>query len=281
MGLKRFFILLFLISLWSLHLFSQQTFRKIENKTENRRMFVFTYEIHGITPSKIARFQQRIPNDFKINKNYPNDFHVIETNDMITFIWQSLPADTVLNFSFEIISPNDVQGTFLMGEAAFMTLDRSNQLVKILFKSCPVLINDAPYTYSFRSNSPKNGEVPCSEDTIPAMVEVSKSSEIIEDNVVVNQDTTQILEYYYRMQISASKSPQNPSDFEKYLMGNDMVFVEQHQGYYKYTIGNFKSYKEGQERIKQYKNQRKIDGFIVGYFKDTRIDVHSMPDYGK
>lgn len=264
-----------------MNLYSQQTFRKIENKPENRRSFVFTYEINGITPSKIARFQQRIPNDFTINKNSISDFHLIEYSEMITFIWQSLPADTVLKFSFEIISPTDVQGTFHLGEAAFMSLNDYNQLVKISFKSCPVLINDAPYTYSFKSNYPKNGEVPCGEDTIPQVVEINKSSEIVEDNVVANTDTTQILDYYYRMQISASKSPQNLSDFEKYLIGNDMVFVEQHQGYYKYTIGNFKNYKDGQERIKQYKNQRKLDGFIVGYFKNNRIDVHTMPDYGK
>lgn len=261
--------------------FSQQTFRKIENKTDNKRVFVFNYEIHGITPSKIARFQQRVPLDFKINKSSINDLHIIETSDMITLIWQSLPADTVLKFSFEIIAPNDVQGTFHMGEAAFMTLDKDNQLLKISFKPCPVLINDAPYTYSFKSFNPIIDEVPCGDDSIPAVSVINKTSEIIEDNLISKPDTSKVLDFYYRIQVSASRSPQNPVDFEKYLIENDVVFVEQHQGYYKYTIGTFKSFREGQNRVKQYKNIRKLEGFLVGYRSNIRTDIQSMPDYGK
>ncbi len=261
--------------------FSQQTFRKIENKIDNKRAFVFNYEIHGITPSKIARFQQRIPPDFKISKSDVVDFHTIETSDMVTLIWQSLPADTVLKFSFEIIAPLDVQGTFHMGEAAFMTLDGNNKLLKFLFKSCPVLINNAPYTFSFKSVSPINGEVACGEDSIPLVPVIGKISEIVEDNLITKPDTTKVFDYFYRIQVSASKSPQNPGDFEKYLIGNDAVFVERHLGYYKYTIGPFVSFREGQDRVKQYKTLKKLEGFLIGYNKNIRTDFQNMPDYGK
>lgn len=277
---KRLFLLVCFFIFLS-NVYSQQTYRKIENKPDNKRSFVFTYEIYGITPTKIARFQQRIPPDFKIDKSKMNDFHIIETNDMITFIWQALPADTVLRFSFEIIAPNDVQGTFHMGESAFMTLDKTNKLVKISFKSCPVLVNDAPYAFSHKSMNVLNGEVPCSEDSVPPVILVTNSSaEIIEEVSIANTENI-VLDYYYRIQVSASKSPQNISDFEIYLMGNDKVFVEQHQGYFKYTIGPFKSFAEGQEMVKQYKNQKKLQGFLVGYYKNERVEVSKMHDYGK
>lgn len=281
MTFKRLLFLVILFFYTYLSLFSQQTYRKIENKPDNKRSFVFTYEIYGITPSKIARFQQRIPPDFKIDKSTASDFHVIETNDMITFIWQALPADTVLKFSFDIIAPKDVQGTFHMGESAFMTIDENNRLVKISFKSCPVLVNDAPYAFSHKSKNVINGEVSCAEDTLLSNPQIIPSDVEITEDIPVTSVVKPSVEYYYRIQVSASKSPQSLSDFEKYLIGKDQVFVEQHQGFFKYTIGNFSSFSEGQEKLKQYKNIKNLQGFLVGYYKNERTELSKMPDYVK
>ncbi len=273
----KYTILLLTLAL-SFQIQAQQTYRKINNDNENKRRFTFEYEIIGISPGKIARFQQRIPSDFQAFIENP-DVHVLETPNLITFIWQSLPKDTVLRFSFDITAPPDVQGTFHIGDAAFMSFDKHNQILKVSYKPCPILINESPFSVSHSNAIVKNIQVPCGEEPAP-IIEIEKADEISDEIIVEKADSIQ-QNYYYRIQVSASKSKQGKSDFEKYLMGKDQVFEEQHQGLFKYSIGTFSSSQEGQNRVKQYLSQRNLQGFLVGYINHVRTDLDKMPDYRK
>lgn len=259
-------------------IFAQQSYRKIDNDNENKRCFTFEYEIGGISPGKMARFQQRIPTGFSFNIEN-SDVHVFETSNIITLIWQALPKDSVLKFSFDILAPSDVQGTFHLGDAAFMCFDKHNQVVKISYKPCPILINETSFSITHSNAIITNMQIPCGEEPEP-IVEVEHGDEILDDIVIVTNDSV-TQNYYYRIQISASKSKQNKADFEKYIIGKDKVFEEIHNGLFKYSIGPFYSFEDGQNRVKQYLNIRNLQGFLVGYVNEQRFDLLKMPDYKK
>lgn len=274
--LKRTSLLLFITLTTSI--FAQQSHRKIENNNENKRCFTFEYEIGGISPGKMARFQQRIPTGFRFNIENP-EVHVFETSNIITLIWQALPRDSVLKFSFDILAPSDVQGTFHLGDAAFMCFDKQNQVIKVSYKPCPILINDTSFSISHSNAIVTNMKIPCGEEPEP-IVEVERGDDVLDDIVISTSDSV-THNYYYRIQISASKAKQNKSDFLKFIIGKDQVFEENHQGMYKYSIGTFYSYEDGQNRVKQYLNLRNLQGFLVGYVDNQRYDLRNMPDYRK
>lgn len=274
--LKPTSLLLFIA--FTTSIFAQKSHRKIDNNNENKRCFTFDYEISGISQGKMARFQQRIPSGFIFNIEN-SDVHVFETSNIITLIWQKLPKDSILKFSFDIIAPSDVQGTFHLGDAAFMSFDNQNQVVKISYKPCPILINETSFSIAHSNAIVKNLQIPCGEEPEP-IVEVERGEDVL-DNMMIATNDSVTQNYYYRIQLSASKSKQNKEDFKKYIIGKDQIFEENHQGMFKYSIGTFYSYEEGQNRVKQYLNLRNLQGFLVGYIENQRHDLLKMPDYRK
>ena len=92
---------------------------------------------------------------------------------------------------------------------------------------------------------------------------------------------TRVLDYgsgaYYRVQLSANRTPIDAAAFYREVGVDREVLVEQHEGYYKYTIGSFSTY----EQAVSYKNQvdglAEIDGsFVVAYRNGRRVPTGSV-----
>ncbi|MFW6223156.1 MAG: hypothetical protein ACOC3T_06045, partial [Bacteroidota bacterium] len=108
-----------------------------------------------------------------------------------------------------------------------------------------------------------------------------KTTKTGSSNIPFNQESVQkshILEpqsgVYYRVQIAAGhKAVDIDKYFSRYNL-NETVKREQHEGWYKYSIGSFDIYKEARDkRVNIWETTKINDAFVTSYNDGTRITV--------
>lgn len=81
-------------------------------------------------------------------------------------------------------------------------------------------------------------------------------------------------ELYYSVQICALKRAVDVSYFEKNHAMKQKIYVQMHEGWHKYTVGEFGVYKEARDYRETVKTENKIVGpFVTAYNKGIRITV--------
>jgi cell division septation protein DedD len=79
---------------------------------------------------------------------------------------------------------------------------------------------------------------------------------------------------YYSVQICALKRAVDVSYFEKNHSVTQKIYVQMHEGWHKYTVGEFAVYKEARDHRETVKTNNKIVGpFVTAYNKGVRITV--------
>lgn len=79
---------------------------------------------------------------------------------------------------------------------------------------------------------------------------------------------------YYSVQICALKRAVDVSYFEKNHAVTQKIYVQMHEGWHKYTVGEFSVYKEARDHRETVKTNNKIVGpFVTAYNKGVRITV--------
>jgi cell division septation protein DedD len=82
---------------------------------------------------------------------------------------------------------------------------------------------------------------------------------------------------YYRVQLTANLTAFDAKTFYRDLGVVKEVLVEQHDGYYKYTIGPFQTYDQALSYKDQLERVPEIQGaFVVGYRNGNRVSAGSL-----
>jgi cell division septation protein DedD len=82
---------------------------------------------------------------------------------------------------------------------------------------------------------------------------------------------------YFRVQLTANMNAFDATTFYRDAGVDREVFVEQHNGYYKYTIGPFQTYTQALSYKEQVERLQEVDGpFVVGYNNGNRVSAGSL-----
>lgn len=78
----------------------------------------------------------------------------------------------------------------------------------------------------------------------------------------------------FRAQVAAGKKKVSPSVFNTEFNLSDEIFYEEHEGWHKYTVGNFSSYRAAKTFANQIRDNNSVTGsFVVSYNNGNRISV--------
>lgn len=255
------------------------------NKEKNE--FIIKLLIQKGGNYKYAKVEEKIPKGFKAVSIDPKFAIFVFKDNILKLLWMNLPPENpfIVQYKLVPIASNitdlpDFDGTFsylvdgktlsipiyqISKDIASLTMEEINNISEIQ-TSKPLI------TQFQTAQSPKTATVAPTSKT--KITNVSKASEEVKiDYDKSSYDLKPYEGIYYRVQIAAGKKPVSKNYFKKYKLDKD-VFREYHDGWIKYTIGNFSIYKEARDYRNFLRNNTDFkDAFVIAYNNGIRITV--------
>lgn len=232
--------------------------------------------------SKYAKIEETIPSGYKFEEVNSSEGIVSRAASTVKFIWMKLPAASEFEVIYRLVPlQNEPQGNMLIGGLFTYTDGDQNRVVEI--KQMDVNLGDL--NSSQKRDLLATGKVPqASGSTQPVRTETSNP-------VVTSTDpggtpgrtiaNTKVLDkgsgVYFRVQLTANLTAFDANTFFRELGIQEEVFVEQHNGYYKYTTGPFQTYDQALSYKDRVDSIPEIEGaFVVGYRNGNRVSAGSI-----
>lgn len=236
---------------------------------------------------KFAKIEEDVPEGFTAEAIETKDAVFTFKDQKVKFLWMNLPAEPRFVVSYKLIAPDgkgnitvSLKGTFsyLVGEATRVIdiIQKDIDLTNIDPAALDGLISS---TFSTEGANIISGFTPYSEGGIDIPIEYKKIEDKPKRKAKPEFDMEPFMlmpekGVYYRVQIAAGHKP---IDIKRYFTRYNIKYdvrTEKHEGWYKYSIGSFKEYKEARDfRILIWNSTRINDAFVTAYNNGTRITV--------
>ncbi|NVO09668.1 MAG: SPOR domain-containing protein [Bacteroidales bacterium] len=244
---------------------------------------------------KFAKIEEDIPQGFKAEPVHTKDAIFTFKNQKVKFLWMNLPAEQRFVVSYKLIPINKDEGKQLTLKGTFsFIVNEATQVIDIVQKEVDLSNLDPKNIEGIIASVPNptfsstvsQGGVASKSYTEPS-VDGGKEIEIKYQKIEGKKQVTSkrvfdlkpyMLEpekgVYYRVQIAAGHKPVNIKQYFKRYKIPQEVRTEEHEGWYKYSVGSFPAYKEARDyRVNLWKTTTINDAFVAAYNNGTRITV--------
>lgn len=242
--------------------------------------------------SKYAKIEETIPSGYLFESVDPHDGIESFSSSTVKFIWMKLPEEPEFEVEYRLVPKRDEpQGDMVINGQLTYSAGSENKVVEI--KEMDVVIGELSVAQkrellasgSVPSGAKKTAEVAEKveekPETRPAQTErpvtrqapPASSAETILNTRVLSAGSGTL----FRVQLAANRKPFDAKAHYRKAGVEQEVYVEQHEGLYKYTSGSFTDY----GRAAAYKNRLErlpgVDGaFVVAYRNGRRVPVESV-----
>ncbi|MDR1172878.1 MAG: hypothetical protein LBL24_10520 [Bacteroidales bacterium] len=264
---------------------------------EEDKMFLVTLLVNKDAIQKFAKIEETVPSGYTA-ANVDSKGGIFTYKDQVAkFIWMDLPADPYFTVTYKLIPEEDVtvdpSSMHLAGVFSYMINDRtlssaivernetlaglsSDQVNAILngvtvqATEQPVLIAAAGTTAS-QSGSKTPGSTASSKTSGSSSTSPGKTVAVANDSGDMLAPESGI---YYRVQIAAGHKPVNSQRYFRRYRLEYSVLKEQHEGWFKYSVGSFTEYRDARDyRVHLGNTSTLNDAFIAAYNNGKRITV--------
>ncbi|MDF1575273.1 MAG: hypothetical protein P1P86_08805 [Bacteroidales bacterium] len=232
--------------------------------------------------SKYTKIEETIPSGYLFEEVNSNDGIVSHAASTVKFIWMNLPEQPEFEVVYRLVpKQNEPQGNMLVEGLLTYIAGNENRVTEVVEMDVPL----ENLNQSQKRALLEKGTIPSgSTGTITALERessppVSTSSEgRVSEKLIAN---TKVLEpgtgSYFRVQLSANLNAFDANAFYRQIGVDREVFVEQHQGFFKYTVGPFQTYEQAlsyKERVDTY--PQVVGAFVVGYRNGNRVSAGAL-----
>lgn len=232
-----------------------------------------------------GKIQEQIPRGYKASAIRSKNSIFSESGTVIKFLWMNMPKDKQFVVSYKL-TPEEIGtldpsfaivGTFSYAEnERTHTRNITEQEVDLSNFAGEDLVAENPTETTTDNSDVNNFEL----DTTENNPEIVSDNNHVEPDNVSNYDMANITSIPtpengigYRVQIAAGHNLVKASYFRKLNITDD-VQTEIHQGWHKYTVGNFNMYKDARDyRVYVWNNTPIHDAFVAAYNNGMRITV--------
>lgn len=260
--------------------------------------YVVNILVNKGSTEKFAKIEEEVPSGFKAEAIQTKDAIFTFKDQKVKFLWMNLPPEQRFVVSYKLIpiDKGDVKQLNLKGTFSFI-INEATQVIDITQKEVDLtnldsknlegIIASVPVpNFSTIGGQNVDGQPSSNSYTEPGVdggKEFTVKYQKIEDKKRSDSKRTIDLKsfmlepekgVYFRVQIAAGHRPVDIKNyFKKYNLPQE-VRTEQHEGWYKYSVGSFNGYKEARDyRVNLWKTTKLSDAFVAAYNNGTRITV--------
>jgi cell division septation protein DedD len=270
--------------------------------------------VNNPTGSKYAKIEETLPSGYAFEEVDNQGGIVSYAASTVKFIWMKLPETSEFELEYKLIpKQNEPQGEVHINGMLTYTSGNENRLVQVKELDVPLevlspaekrnllLTGEAPGSVR-RTQAVTQGQV-----REPTRTEGGESTPVRTGTTTqtTGQTTTQSAAQsatrtttpaatvagtimntrvlaaesgvYYRVQIAATAEASDARTLFREAGVDREVFVEQEGGFFKYTVGSFRTYDEALSYRNQVENLPEVEGsFVVAYRDGKRIPIASV-----
>ena len=241
--------------------------------------------------SKYAKVEETIPSGYLFEEVSSNNGIVSHAASTVKFIWMTLPPQPEFEIVYSLVpKQEEPQGNMAIDGLLTYTSGSENKVVEIVEVDASLedlsttqkreLLATGNIPQGARTTPPVRTETrttpPVRTETRPPVRTTdtgSTSANVIANTKVLDRGTGS----YYRVQLTANMNPFDAKTFYRNAGVTREVLVEQHNGYYKYTVGPFQTYDQALQYTEQVDSLEEVNGaFVVGYRNGNRVSAGSV-----
>jgi len=246
---------------------------------------------------KFAKIEEDIPSGYTAEAIQTKDAIFTFKDQKVKFLWMNLPAEQRFVVSYKLTPKNkqDASKLSLKGTFSFI-IKESTQVIEIVQRDADLLnldpkniegiIASVPEPTFTSSGGTTEGQPESSSYTATGAdggKEIPVKYQKITDKVrATSRKAIDLKPYllepekgiYFRVQIAAGHKPVDIKQyFRKYKISKE-IRTEEHEGWYKYSVGSFSAYKEARDyRVDLWNSTTIDDAFVAAYNNGKRITV--------
>jgi len=267
----------------------------------DEKIFMVTLLVNRDAVQKFAKIEETVPEGYFAANVDSRDGIFTFKDQVAKFIWLDLPSDPYFTVSYKLIpefsatsAPESLRlaGVFsyMLNERSFSSniIQRNETLaglnsmqVNALLHDINVRATEQPVRIADAQTSPSKTTPTNLPQTPPTSTPKTQPPSIIkpsEKTLAATVDMDEMLApesgIYYRVQIAAGHKPVNAQKYFRKHKLTYSVYREEHDGWYKYSVGSFAEYKLARDYRVHLSNQTTLnDAFIAAYNNGKRITV--------
>ena len=270
---------------------------------EEDKVFLVTLLINKDAAKQYAKVEEKTPEGFYAAgiDSKGGLFSYNNNNRIAQIIWMDMPTEPYFTVTYKLI-PQDganinqeslnINGefSFMVNERTFTTpiIERREQLAGLNREQLNNILRD--FDIQYEDTKPLIAETPKSPPTVEQTVMESKTPDKTSSPPSIETPTRQLSSMTsknqkyllasepgikYRVQIAAGRKEIDIMRyFRNYSLDNYTVYREEHEGWYKYSVGSYNKYKDARDyRVHLYNNTKVKDAFVSAYNNGKRITV--------
>lgn len=251
--------------------------------------------------SGVGKIIEELPDGFTAVSLESNGSIFSQSGNQVKFLWGVLPAEDKFSVSYKVTVGDDVSGNKVI-DGNFSYLEGADTK-KHLIASTSIAVTNGDVVAVADVSSSNDEEEASNDSTVENETEtvtetnstaststntdnVAEETEAVSDteqsmdNEETATDATEVdaandtHSVNYRVQICALRKKKNTDYFVKNHAVNEKIYLNMHEGWHKYTVGDFKAYVEARDHREVVKSKNKIVGpFVTAYNNGARITV--------
>lgn len=253
------------------------------NLASNREIIV-TVTINKGSIAGFAKLQETLPVGFTASNIESSQGVFSFVDQKAKFLWMTLPAEPTIKVSYKITVAPGITGVYyLNGEFSYVENDETKKAI-IERQEINLSGTTAPLAQNNQANMSSSNNIQAAinqqatannnQNNVQTSNAGRKAASKVESSNNITNIPAPQTGINYRVQIAAGHTPVSAGYFKATKGITDYVNVEDHEGWKKYTIGNFAQYRDARDKRESVKNNHGVNGpFVTAYNNGVRITV--------
>jgi len=271
--------------------------RQIPSFVGDKNEYVVNILVNKGSTEKFAKIEEDVPQGFKAEAIRTKDAIFTFKDQKVKFLWMNLPPEQRFVVSYKLIPINkeEVKQLNLKGTFSFI-INEATQVIDIVQKEVDLSNLDPKNLEGIIASVPaptfsnlgtqnlegQNTSTSYTEAGPDGGKEIPIKYQKIEEKKIATKRLIDLKSYmlepekgvYFRVQVAAGHRPVDIKNYFKKFKLTQEVRTEEHEGWYKYSVGSFGSYKEARDyRVNLWKTTPITDAFVSAYNNGKRITV--------